>query len=514
MSKAKLVTRSETTSSVTDDNLGKAAALTHAEMDSNLINLRDASWGLADDSSTVLSVTNDKTVTIAGASGISTALSGDTLTITGPDLSSYITNSPITVVGDDSTGTVFNTGETIKIAGGTGITTAVSGDTLTITNSGTGTITALNNQAENRITTIGSTTTELDGEANLTFDGSTLTLTGQADIDYITIKDNTIATNASNANLELSANGTGYITLGEDFDVISTNTRYHYGTNRAYTGTHSGSTNQHINSDGFKVQLTGDLTGSGTVLQEVRQIFDLNGYDSTASSTKKARGNVGLRIQPFIRNDSATASTMTEASGFNNFASMSATQGDITITDYVVNSALPHLYANTGLTATATNTYGFYSSGGIDDGGSGTKTVGTMYHYYAGTSEITPSTEYAFYSNGDDLLNRAGKFERYREKINTLTSSSTITVDCALAPVHTVALGTNTQFVISNLGAGQSVTIIIKSSGSYTGTFGTDGSTAVKFPGGAPTLTASGTDVVTIFNDGTDYLGNIAQAYA
>ena len=37
-----------------------------------------------------------------------------------------------------------------------------------------GTITALNNQAANRLTTIGSTTTELDGEANLTFDGSHL----------------------------------------------------------------------------------------------------------------------------------------------------------------------------------------------------------------------------------------------------------------------------------------------------------------------------------------------------
>jgi len=43
---------------------------------------------------------------------------------------------------------------------------------------GTGTITALNNQAESRLVTIGSTTTELDGEANLTFDGSTLTSTG------------------------------------------------------------------------------------------------------------------------------------------------------------------------------------------------------------------------------------------------------------------------------------------------------------------------------------------------
>jgi hypothetical protein len=43
---------------------------------------------------------------------------------------------------------------------------------------GSGTITALNNQSESRLVTIGSTTTELDGEANMTFDGSTLTVTG------------------------------------------------------------------------------------------------------------------------------------------------------------------------------------------------------------------------------------------------------------------------------------------------------------------------------------------------
>ena len=38
-----------------------------------------------------------------------------------------------TFVGDDSSGTAVNAGETFKIAGGTNITTAVSGDTVTIT---------------------------------------------------------------------------------------------------------------------------------------------------------------------------------------------------------------------------------------------------------------------------------------------------------------------------------------------------------------------------------------------
>ena len=42
----------------------------------------------------------------------------------------------------------------------------------------TNTITALNNQAQSRLVSIGSTTTELDGEANLTFTGSALTCIG------------------------------------------------------------------------------------------------------------------------------------------------------------------------------------------------------------------------------------------------------------------------------------------------------------------------------------------------
>jgi hypothetical protein len=269
MAKAKLVTRSATTSTVTDDNLNKASALTHAEMDSNLINLRDSSFGIADDSSTVLQVTHDKTITVAGAGTVGTALSGDTLTITGSGITATSTDTltnktfnangtgnsisnietadiaagtlvtaaegigsndndttiptsaavkayadsvggggsatGLTFVGDDSTGTLISDGETVKIAGGTGITTAMSGDTLTITASGGGgTITALNNQAENRLTTIGSTTTELDGEANLTFDGSTLTLTGSAALDGVTIADNLITTNRSNDNLRIS----------------------------------------------------------------------------------------------------------------------------------------------------------------------------------------------------------------------------------------------------------------------------------------------------------------------
>ena len=105
----------------------------------------------------------------------------------------------------------------------------------------------------------------------------------------------------------------------------------------------------------------------------------------------------------------------------------------------------------------------------------------------------------------------------YIEKINTLTSSSTITVNCATASIHTVTLATATEFNITNLPTGGSVTLIITQdgSGSRTATFGTDGSSAVKFPSNSSTLStgAGDIDVVTIVNDGTNFLGNIAKDY-
>jgi len=106
----------------------------------------------------------------------------------------------------------------------------------------------------------------------------------------------------------------------------------------------------------------------------------------------------------------------------------------------------------------------------------------------------------------------------YVEKINTLTAGTTITINCALAPVHKVTLTASTGFVITSLPTGGSVSVIVVQggSGSYTATWGTDTSTAVKFAGGTPTLsTAVGAiDIVTIFNDGTNYYGDIGKAYA
>ena len=120
--------------------------------------------------------------------------------------------------------------------------------------------------------------------------------------------------------------------------------------------------------------------------------------------------------------------------------------------------------------------------------------------------------------SGNAIFSGSVTGKGFTEEINALTSSSTITVNCNLARVHTVTLGTNTEFNITNLPTGGTCTIIVTQdgTGSRTATFGTDGSAAVKFPSGSSVLStgANDIDVVSIFNDGTNFLGNIARNYA
>jgi hypothetical protein len=100
-----------------------------------------------------------------------------------------------------------------------------------------------------------------------------------------------------------------------------------------------------------------------------------------------------------------------------------------------------------------------------------------------------------------------------KEEIVAKTSASSISIDPSTSSVQSVTLDTNATFSMVNFDTGQSVTLIITQdgTGSRTGTF-----TSVKFPGGPPTLTtdANAIDVVTIIYDGTNYLGNIAQAFS
>ena len=70
--KAKLVTRSTATSSVTADNLNKGSALEFAELDSSLINLRDQTFGIVGDDSATIDVGAGDTLYVQGGTNVTT----------------------------------------------------------------------------------------------------------------------------------------------------------------------------------------------------------------------------------------------------------------------------------------------------------------------------------------------------------------------------------------------------------------------------------------------------------
>jgi len=185
------------------------------------------------DDSTGTRVSDGESFKIAGTQNITTAVSGDTLTITGPNLSSYLTNSTLTVVGDDSTGVTLNSGETIKITGSGSITTAVLGDTLTITGSA----------SAQGITFVGddSTGTRVsDGESfkiagtqnvSTAVSGDTLTITGSKDINV-----NSIASTDSTAiQVNDAVNISGAVTANAGLTINNNSNTWTFGSDGLLT---------------------------------------------------------------------------------------------------------------------------------------------------------------------------------------------------------------------------------------------------------------------------------------
>ena len=154
---------------------------------------------------------------------------GDSPQFTGIELG-HATDTTITRA---SSGDLNIEGNLIYRAGGTDVPVADGG-------------TGASSLTDNAVLT-GTGTSAITAEGNLSFNGSTLAVTGAATVsttlgvtgastlDGVTITDNTISTNASNAPLELKANGTGAVkvvsggvtftlptTDGSDGDVLKT----------------------------------------------------------------------------------------------------------------------------------------------------------------------------------------------------------------------------------------------------------------------------------------------------
>ena len=169
----------------------------------------------ADDSTTNSIDLDSEVMQFSGDTGITTSATGNTVTIaidgtvatlTGSQtLTNKVLTAP-TINAATMTGTV--TVDSISMADNT-ITTGASNANLELDASGTGSVrliaptTAVSTLTTADIATVG-----------------THTITGQLDAEGVRIKDNTITTNATNANLELSANGTGVVDVKDAMTTV------------------------------------------------------------------------------------------------------------------------------------------------------------------------------------------------------------------------------------------------------------------------------------------------------
>lgn len=233
----------------------------------------------------------------------------------------------ITFVGDDSTGTAVNSGETFTIAGGTGLTSAVSGDTATL---------AIDSTV---VTLTGSQTLTNKTLTSPTINGATMT--GSVSIDNVTINDTDITT-SSNANLNVNPGGTGTIELQANTNVTGTASVSSTLTTAdiSTTGNHTLTGNStvdgtltvkgSVNADTFISNSNGDITidpaGTGAIV--------LTG-PITATGTQTTTGQLNvdnLRLDGNTLSATSGGITLSAASGQNVTSTSLFTAGEANFT--------------------------------------------------------------------------------------------------------------------------------------------------------------------------------------
>jgi|TARA_A100001015_G_scaffold55075_2_gene60491 hypothetical protein len=186
----------------------------------------------------------------------------DNVQINGSTITNIDTNGSLTLAGNGSGNVVINDvdigggaidGTTIGAASAsTGAFTTLSGASLSVTGSSTldgvtindNVITSAETNANLQLQGQGTGKVEILDELTGTFDTSQTgnhVITGQANIDYVRIKDNKITTNASNADLEISANGTGTVDVQNAMTTIG----------QTITGT--ATVNGQLNADNIRI---------------------------------------------------------------------------------------------------------------------------------------------------------------------------------------------------------------------------------------------------------------------
>jgi len=298
------------------------------------------------------------TVEIAGATTLGTSLAlasgatvtsildedamgsnSDTALATQQSIKAYVdaqvTAQDLDFTADDSTtNSIDLDSEVMQFSGGTGITTSATGNTVT--------------------TAIDSTVATLTGSQ--TFTNKTLTaptingatVTGPVTLDTLTFDDNVIKSNASNANLEIDANGSGSIRLIAPTTAVSTLTTADITT----TGTHTVTGQSDIDYVRIKdnkittnaTNANLELAASGTGVVDVKNAMTTVGQTIT--------GNVVIDGQLDIDNISISGNGIIATNSGGGININPNASGQVTIGGTVV--AVPALLAADAVNVTTT----------------------------------------------------------------------------------------------------------------------------------------------------------------
>jgi hypothetical protein len=172
----------------------KGSTLTHTELDNNFIHFLDTGIDIVGDDSTGATIKPGDDIKFAGSGTVSTAVSGQTLTITGSGITASSTNTLTNKTFDaNGTGNSLSNVEVADLASGVLDTdiSSVSGSDDTLASAKAiktyaDTKTALTGSTNNTVTTV-TGSNAIQGEANLTFDGTTLGIANTSTSDSMLI---------------------------------------------------------------------------------------------------------------------------------------------------------------------------------------------------------------------------------------------------------------------------------------------------------------------------------------
>ena len=462
----------------------------------NTVMTTAAPIGVVGDDSTGTTISPGETLVIRGSNNVTVSVADDSsatgdsvVTITGPDLSTYATTSSLdtitsnimTVVGDDSTGTAFNAGETLKIAGGVGISTAVSGDTITISATGGGGGSIGDLVIEGQTITTGPTNADLtispNGVGNINLDADrirvgdlnsnvTISSNGSADLILTTDVDNPSVAGMASITIGDGVDGVttirpsdeGYVSIGNTtWDTLAASgarnkhglavtmdidrdlsafdlERYHansIGARFNIFGTDQ--ENQDVSPyRAYQIELISNLlskhlTTIGTITFD--SASKNSGIGSGGESRSYASGPTTLGIQNVFRNNVTGNATVEETSCISSFGGTqhNSTQNTITINNFHGIQQSFDLAAQGG-TCVTDNIRSFVATGNYFTNGNAT--VNNYYAFWAGQlSEAT--NNYGVYIESADWENYLGGLTIVDSTIRADRSNENITLETA-----------------------------------------------------------------------------------